>query len=763
MTDILQHPYTQAFARALLHFLWQGAAIGIIGYLLLRGLRSSATARHTTGVVLLAAMLAAPAVTTWYFVREAPASGETTVAMAPASVVDPTSTGPRVSSPVGPASATTQSTTEPTVSPVVVLAIWLTGVLALSIRLVGGWIVARRMARRAIQLASPDVQSLARRVAGRLALDRVVRIVESSRITVPVMVGWIKPVVILPTAALAGLTPLQLEALLAHELAHIRRHDYLVNLLQSAVETVLFYHPAVWWVSAEVRAAREQCCDDLAVGICDRLVYATALAELAAMANVPRLALAAADGSLVERIRRVLGQPVKPSDQRTAWLPIVIITVVLGGLMPAAFTAAATDQSGVAAGVPGGVSGGVPGGVSGGVSGGVAAGVPGRVSEGLTSVNPQPVQAQATAAQSENPLTAKVDMLIQLREHAQRDLENARLMVEIGTLAGVEVPDAQATLARVQEEVIARETPRDNQKALTESETALVKQKFAEALRKLEDVETRFKYGVATLKSVDEALLAAMEVAKKAAGDQTAKVSPEQSGAEQAAQVEKELATLRRQMEETQKNLARTKELLANGLASQAQMDTLLAQLVGLQKKLDGYAQDSSRNAELEQKLATEKQMKAEYAKLSVADAELKLIRTKELADKNLVSEQQVGEAEAALRRARAEFESQGPYQKSIEARPEVPLSASAASLRDRILREGATMSDDALIGVLKDAAKLSGDTDRAEVLLAFARQQTMTLDMATLYVAAAGGIKSDEERARVFRQPVRLRQGKGK
>jgi hypothetical protein len=90
-------------------------------------------------------------------------------------------------------------------------------------------------------------------------------------------------------------------------------------------------------------------------------------------------------------------------------------------------------------------------------------------------------------------------------------------------------------------------------------------------------------------------------------------------------------------------------------------------------------------------------------------------------------------------------------------------LSAPAAALQNRILREGATMSDDALIGVLKDAAKLTGDTDRAEVLLAFARQQTMTPEMATLYVAAAGGIKSDDERARVFKQPVRLRQGKGK
>ena len=102
------------------------------------------------------------------------------------------------------------------------------------------------------------------------------------------MVGWLNPVVLLPASALSGLTPTQIEALLAHELAHVRRHDYLVNLLQSVVETLLFYHPAVWWVSAHVRAEREHCCDDLAVAVCDRLVYVTALADLAAMTSTPR-------------------------------------------------------------------------------------------------------------------------------------------------------------------------------------------------------------------------------------------------------------------------------------------------------------------------------------------------------------------------------------------------------------------------------------------------------------------------------------------
>ena len=87
-------------------------------------------------------------------------------------------------------------------------------------------------------------------------------------VDVPTVIGWLRPVVLVPASALAGMTPQQLEAILAHELAHIRRHDYLVNLLQTLVETLLFYHPAVWWLSRRIRIERENCCDDLAVSLC---------------------------------------------------------------------------------------------------------------------------------------------------------------------------------------------------------------------------------------------------------------------------------------------------------------------------------------------------------------------------------------------------------------------------------------------------------------------------------------------------------------
>src|SRR5207245_10148390 len=116
------------------------------------------------------------------------------------------------------------------------------------------------------------------RLAARLRVSRPVRLLQSTLVQVPAVLGWVRPVILLPASALTGLTPLQLEVLLAHELAHVRRYDYLVNLIQSAIEILLFYHPAVRWVSRRVREEREHCCDDLAVAVCgDAHLYARAL------------------------------------------------------------------------------------------------------------------------------------------------------------------------------------------------------------------------------------------------------------------------------------------------------------------------------------------------------------------------------------------------------------------------------------------------------------------------------------------------------
>ena len=122
------------------------------------------------------------------------------------------------------------------------------------------------------------------------------------------MIGWLRPTVLIPADSFARLTLRQLEALLAHEIAHIRRHDYLVNLLQTSVEALLFFHPAVWWVSSRIRAERENCCDDSAVALCggDRLLVARALFSLEEQRPAPALRVAASGGSLKKRVMRLV-------------------------------------------------------------------------------------------------------------------------------------------------------------------------------------------------------------------------------------------------------------------------------------------------------------------------------------------------------------------------------------------------------------------------------------------------------------------------
>jgi hypothetical protein len=162
-------------------------------------------------------------------------------------------------------------------------------------------------------------------------------VVEFTAVDVPTVLGWLRPVIILPVAVVAQLSPAQVEAVLAHELAHVRRHDYLVNLFQRVAEAVLFYHPAIWWISARVREEREHCCDDLAIDTCgDRDNYATALAELEnRRTTAPVLGLAATDGPLLNRIRRILQVSGPDRIQTPNWALTLalaaIFAVVVGG------------------------------------------------------------------------------------------------------------------------------------------------------------------------------------------------------------------------------------------------------------------------------------------------------------------------------------------------------------------------------------------------------------------------------------------------
>ncbi|HXU33231.1 MAG TPA: M56 family metallopeptidase [Thermoanaerobaculia bacterium] len=331
------NPTVQAIAWALVHFLWQGALVGLAAATALRLLKSrSASARYALAVGALFTMLALPVATA---IRIGGAAG-TALDPTGASTAEPVSGSAGGLADAGPRSGLAAVTSVPSgldlssvraaLSPGLpwIFGLWLVGVALLALYHLGGWRQALRLAGSGRPLPA-DLEARVLDLGRRLGVVRAVRLLESSAVSVPAVIGWLKPAILVPASSLAGLSPWQLEAVLAHELAHVRRHDALVNLLQAAVETLLFFHPTVWWVSGQVRAERENCCDDLAVAVCgNRLSYARALADLEGLrAPLPPLALAADGGSLLDRVRRLVGAPAPPAGR--SWLAGLLALSIL--------------------------------------------------------------------------------------------------------------------------------------------------------------------------------------------------------------------------------------------------------------------------------------------------------------------------------------------------------------------------------------------------------------------------------------------------
>ncbi|MGJ5813380.1 M56 family metallopeptidase [Paludibaculum fermentans] len=297
-------------AWTLLHFLWQGTLLALLFALAQRFLASSsARARYAAAA---AAMLAMPLCGLATFLYLAPST-------APASASATRSFAAALAPTVHTAQALAASSRD--YLPWLAYA-WMTGVILLSLRMLGQWTVLQRYRHIAIRPVQQQWQRSVHMLAERLRLRRPIRLYESAIADVPAVVGWLRPVILIPASALTQLTPGQVEALLAHELAHILRHDYLINLLQTSVETLFFYHPAVWWVGRHMRQERENCCDDIAVQVCgDPVVYARALADLEQLRfQMPALAMAASGGSLLQRIERlILPQPARTAPA-ALWL-----------------------------------------------------------------------------------------------------------------------------------------------------------------------------------------------------------------------------------------------------------------------------------------------------------------------------------------------------------------------------------------------------------------------------------------------------------
>jgi WD40 repeat protein/beta-lactamase regulating signal transducer with metallopeptidase domain len=214
----------------------------------------------------------------------------------------------------------------------IVVAAWLIGVGVMALRLARGLLGVRGLTRRDTLAPTEELRALIGRLMERSGVRRPVSWLLSLRVEVPTVVGWLRPIVLIPARGMAGLTLRQLEALLAHEIAHIRRFDYLVNMGQVCVEAVLFFHPAVWWVSRRIRVEREHCCDDAAVAVCggDRLLVARALLALEEWRCAPLLRVTAAGTGLKERIQRLVAPaPATPCPAEAGWAGGILVAGLL--------------------------------------------------------------------------------------------------------------------------------------------------------------------------------------------------------------------------------------------------------------------------------------------------------------------------------------------------------------------------------------------------------------------------------------------------
>jgi beta-lactamase regulating signal transducer with metallopeptidase domain len=332
-----------ALGWTLLHFVWQGAAIAIAFAFVDRILRGRQAA--TRYVVALAAFTLMPLSVVFTFVNEMRNMPENPNVLISHSFTNASALRSTLKSDFpafmvqGSSERKAWITARTEQALPWVDGIWMAGVLLLALRSVGGWLHLRGVRKRAQWAVPPGVQAGFRRMCDKLVLASEITLRVSNEVLSPMAMGVWRKTVILPVSMMMKVPLEELEAIFAHELAHIKRLDYVTNLMQTAVESVLFFHPAVWWASKIVREHREVCCDDMAVKSCaDAVLYARALLRLEEQRSAEiqlAVALAGSKGSLLRRVSRVLGESMTTESRMTSGVRVaacgaVVIALLMG-------------------------------------------------------------------------------------------------------------------------------------------------------------------------------------------------------------------------------------------------------------------------------------------------------------------------------------------------------------------------------------------------------------------------------------------------
>jgi len=315
LATLVDTPLAGAVGWTLLHSLWEGAILSLALAAVLLATRSPRI-RYAAGCAAMLVVLGAFGVT---LVRLLPESVHNSRIGRPPAF--PAWNVAAETEPPSPWSTGLQAAV-PWLAP-----LWIAGVWLFYLGQAAGWVSVWRMRRRGVCCAPERWQNELARLRAALRLSRPVRLMESCLADVPVVLGHFRPLILIPAGVLAGLPAEQVEAILTHELAHIRRYDYLVNAVQRLVEGLLFYHPAVWWISRVIRNERENCCDDVVVAMSGNAhEYARALTALEQNRwSGCEPAVAATGGILVKRIRRLL----YPQGPNGTWTPLVALAFLV--------------------------------------------------------------------------------------------------------------------------------------------------------------------------------------------------------------------------------------------------------------------------------------------------------------------------------------------------------------------------------------------------------------------------------------------------
>lgn len=333
---ILPENLIYSIGWTIIHSFWQGAAIVFLLIVFFALVKTSSAIKAKVSVIALGLMIVSFAITFSLEMNNYGNNEKASITLQSAALPDNLSTN--ISGNQGGEGISSQFVLAEEIKNFMIqnfsplTFIWFAGFIFFSLRLLGGFYLTKKLKYSGTSFVPAFWQNRVNSLRYKLKISRPVRILKSVKINVPVVIGYVKPVILIPVGILTGLPEKQVEAIIAHELAHIYRNDYLINIIQSMAEIILFYNPAAWWISRKIRIERENSCDDIAVSICgDTLTFAKALANLeeVKMRNRQLVPAIKSNRSLMGRIKRILDGNSDKITFSEKTLSLVIIVALL--------------------------------------------------------------------------------------------------------------------------------------------------------------------------------------------------------------------------------------------------------------------------------------------------------------------------------------------------------------------------------------------------------------------------------------------------